>query len=69
MKQKKLPSIRIHKVDRVSGAVGVWAGGVVLLGEGIGGEPAAEGGAVVPGAEVGVGHREVRDTAYFKEPL
>ena len=35
-------SIRINQIHWISGAVGVGAGGVVLLGEGVGGEPAAE---------------------------
>ena len=55
----EFPAIRIHEIHRITSAVGVGADAVVFLGEGVGDEPAAEGRAVLAGAEVGVREAEV----------
>ena len=47
-------SIRIHEIHRVPGAVGVGAYGVVLLGQGVWGQPGRGPGIIEPGAEVQV---------------
>ena len=52
--------IRIHEIHRIPSAVGIRTDAVVFLGEGVGDEPAAEGRAVLAGAEVQVRDGEVR---------
>ena len=52
--------IRIHEIHRISRTIRIRADAVVLLGEGVGDEPAAEGRAVLAGAEVQVRDGEVR---------
>ena len=51
--------IRIHEIHRIPSAVGIRTDAVVFLREGVGDEPAAEGRAVLAGAEVGVREAEV----------